>query len=226
MLKKAAIILARTDSERFPEKALHLINGKTLLEWCISSVYPNNYFAVILATTKREIDNPLVELAKKNNIKYYRGDTDNVAKRILDCADYYNIDIFARVNGDSPFIIKELLIEGMKKVESGYDFATNLVPRRFPYGISVEVFNTNIFRQTLYLLKTKDYQEHVTKYFYENINNFKPYFIKYNYGNDHDIRLVVDKKEDTVIISKIIENIKNKTNFTVNELVEIYKQIK
>jgi spore coat polysaccharide biosynthesis protein SpsF len=223
MVKKAAIVLARLDSQRFPHKALYEIHGKALLEWCISWIYPNNDFEVIIATTDRELDNPIEALAKRNGITCFRGDTHNVAKRVFDCVEEFNIDYFARVNGDSPFVIKSLLQFAFEKIEnSDIDFVTNLVPREFPYGISVEVFNAQVYKETYKYFESENYKEHVTPCFYENISNFNPYFIRYNNGNDHHIRLVVDNFEDSLVIEKILSQITDFNNLKINDLVDLY----
>ncbi|MCF7889137.1 MAG: hypothetical protein K9L78_03360, partial [Victivallales bacterium] len=187
----AAIILSRTDSTRLPGKALLKIKNKTLLEWCIESLKGESNYKIIVATTKRKIDNTIVEIAQKNNVNFFRGDKNNVAKRVLDCANSYNLSAFARVNGDSPFIRKKLIIKAFNKIqESNFDFVTNLVPRHFPYGISVEVFKTKTYEDAYKSLETDEQKEHVTTYFYENMSKYKPYFLTYMDGheNDHNIR--------------------------------------
>ncbi|MFW5850687.1 MAG: cytidylyltransferase domain-containing protein [Bacteroidota bacterium] len=224
MSKKAAIVLARLDSQRFPQKALHEIHGKALLEWCISWIL-NNEFEVIIATTDRDLDNPIEVLAKRNGIKCFRGDTHNVAKRVLNCVEEFNIDYFARVNGDCPFVITSLLEKAFEEIEdSDFDFVTNLVPREFPYGISVEVFNAKVYKETYKHFVFENYKEHVTSYFYENISNFNPYYIRYNNGNDHYIRLVVDNFADSLVIEKILSQITDFNNLKICDLVDIYKK--
>lgn len=227
---KGAIILSRLDSSRLPGKALVEICGRCLLEWCIESLKYDEFYKVIIATTTRKIDDPIVEVAIKNNLPYFRGETNNVAQRILDTAKFFNLKYFARINGDSPFIRRKLIKLGFEKIEEpNYDFVTNLVPRRFPYGISVEVFNTDIFEKTILKLESPEQKEHVTSYFYENITQFNPYCIKYdkNDSNDHFVRLVVDDKNDLEMTRKIIKKIGN--NFReaeIEEFIKIYTNIK
>lgn len=220
-----AIILARTDSSRFPNKILKEIRGYTILEWCVKSLVEQKDFEVFIATTDRRIDDPIIDIATKLQIRYYRGETNNVAKRILSCAEAFNLKQFARVNGDSPFIRKEMLIEGFEKLHnSKFDFYTNLVPRRFPYGISVEIFKTSFYSQVYNYIKEINHQEHVTTYIYENIDRFNPILKSYQYGNDHDLRFVIDYPEDIKTFEFLIDKIGNRiSDVSINELITLYK---
>src|SRR5687767_5176706 len=143
METNAAIVLARLDSSRLPNKALHKINGKPLIEYCIAPLLDNPMFIPILATSDRHIDDPLESIARKNGIKVFRGSLENIAQRVEECIKYYNISAFARINGDSPFVRKELLEDGFSLMERDHlDLVTNLVPRSFPYGISLEIIRS------------------------------------------------------------------------------------
>lgn len=226
MLNKAAIIISRLDSKRFPKKALEPLGNRMLVEWPITLIKENTNFEVILATTNRKVDNELEEVAKKNNIKCFRGKTDDIAKRIIDCCKYFNIDYFARINGDSPFVIKDLLVEGFNKIErKEIDFVTNLIPREFPYGVSVEIFEFKLYSKYYKYFNTFE-KEHATTYFYKNINQFNPYCIRYTRGNDHDVRFVIDYKEDKARIVEVIKKIKEPIeNINLNQLIEIYRKI-
>ena len=228
MINKAAIILSRIDSTRFPGKALTDINGLPLLGHCISALHPNKFYDVILATTDRSIDDPLAKISEDIGIKCFRGSTNNVAHRVIRCLDYFNIDQFARINGDSPFINKKLIEEGFKIMDnSSFDFLTNLIPRTFPYGMAVEIFNSKVFKKAYKNFNDKFYQEHITSWFYDNIDKFNPYFVQDPEINAPDVRLVIDTPEDKAIIERILKELTSKPSETsILELIKIYKQIK
>lgn len=219
-----AIILARMDSKRFSNKALAKLGDKTLIEWCIDSVVDSERYETILATTDREIDKPLVSIAKSKGIYCFQGALDNVSNRILGCIDKFNLDYFARINGDSPFVRKELLNEGFKIIcKKELDFVTNLVPRAFPYGISVEILKSSTFVSNYEKLNSSSHREHITSFFYENFDQFKTYCIRYEYGNDHDVRLVVDTPSDIEHLNKMLIISKDINSLSISELVKLYK---
>ena len=53
-----------------------------------------------------------------------------------------------------------------------YDLITNVFPRSFPSGMSVEIIKTNLLEKMLNKFSKLD-KEHVTTYFYRNHKKFK-----------------------------------------------------
>jgi spore coat polysaccharide biosynthesis protein SpsF len=225
MLNKGLIIFSRLDSKRFPYKAFAKLGNKTIIEWIISNLKVNLNYKVILATSNREVDRPLVDFARESGISYFQGPLDDVACRTLGCIKEFELDYFARINGDSPFVNKELIIEGFDIISRGnIDFVTNLVPRRFPYGTSVEIVKSSTFC-SIYKYFSDNDKEHITSYFYEHFNDFNTFCIEYKYGNDHDVRLVIDTIEDLEILKKILSRIDNIESIKIPDIVKIYREV-
>lgn len=219
-----AIIIARMDSFRFPGKAMTRLGGKSIIEQCIGTLKNAREFITLLATTGRMVDRPLVNVAEQLGIKCFQGSLD-VSERIADCIKIFGLKYFARVNGDSPFTRRELLTEGFRQIrERNLDFVTNLVPRAFPYGISVEIMKSKKFLSSLPNLNTDYYREHVTAYFYEHFETLKTYCMPYNFGNDHDVRLVVDTYEDKERIEKMLTVSPNAFELPISEIVKLYRE--
>lgn len=210
-MEVGAVVLARMDSTRLPGKGLIKIGGVTLLERCISAVTGVKNMIPVLATTTRRIDDPLVKAAHKLGIKIFRGSLENVAKRVIDCCEKYDFKYFARINGDSPFINRELLQKAIVLIETeDLDFVTNLAVRTFPYGISVEIFKVELLRSAYKKWSSgSKYVEHITSYFYENKEDltYRNISSDLNFSEEEllKIRLVVDTKEDLDIINKMYE---------------------
>ena len=79
-----ATIEARLSSTRFPNKILKKINNKSFLEFQINRIKKSKYLSnIIVATTNKKIDKKIINLCKKNKIKYYSGSSENVLKRIF-----------------------------------------------------------------------------------------------------------------------------------------------
>ena len=110
----------------------------------------------------------------------------------------YNAEYFIRINGDSPLINYKIIdraIKIHKKRKLNYDIITNVFPRTFPKGQSVEIIKSSILEKNMRKFSILD-KEHVTKYFYKNYNNF---IIK-NFKSK--------KKKRNLIKLLIIQNIK------------------
>ena len=217
------IIQARINSARLYRKVLYPINGKTLLEYLITRLtYLKNY-KICIATSNQTHDDEIENFCNVRNIKCYRGSLNDVAKRILDAVEHLKAKAFIRINGDSPFIDPKIIDQGIKIYENGkYDLVTNTFPRSFPVGQSVEIVSTSAFQKACKKMSHSDHFEHVTKYFYDNPNDFKIQ----NFSNDKDLskfRLVVDSIEDLerikLIVSKMTKPIQN---YSLDELIDLY----
>lgn len=203
-----AIIQARTNSKRFRNKILYQINGKPLIWYVINSVKKAQKISkIIVSTSNTKNDDKLIKYLKKIKIHYFRGDLNNVAKRLLDTATSYKKKFFIRINGDSPLIdhkiIDKVVSIYQKKKFNNYDLITNVFPRTFSKGQSVEIIKTSILKNCL-LKMNKDESEHVTKYFYRNSAKLKIKNLKSN-NSQRQIKLSVDTKKDMVRIKKILE---------------------
>ncbi len=204
-----AIIQARTSSKRFKNKILHNINGRPLIWHVIKRVKKTKKVSkIVVSTSTSKTDNKLIQYLKNNKITYFRGDLKNVAKRLLDTALYYKKNFFLRINGDSPLmdskIIDNIILISKKKSFKKYDIITNVFPRTFPKGQSVEIINTASLK---YFLKemNSDEAEHVTKYFYRNHSKLKIKNFKSNKYRGK-IKLSVDTKKDLIRIKKLLKN--------------------
>ena len=216
-MKITAIIQARSTSKRFYQKVLYPIYGKTLIEHVYSKIKKSKKVSrIIVATSNHNSDNELVRLLKEKKINFYRGSLKNVAKRLFEVAKKYKQQYFIRISGDSPLIDYKLIdysIDLIKKDKKNfYDIVTNVFPRTFPSGQSVEIIKTNTLKANLGKMNKLEL-EHVTQYFYKNYSHF---FIK-NFTTKlkkKNIKLSIDKIKD---LKKILKKIKKNKfdNFSI-----------
>jgi len=203
-----AIIQARCSSQRFKYKILKSIYGKPMINHVISKVQKAKKITkVIIATSKNKSDDKLVEYLKKIKIQYYRGSLDNVAQRMVKAAEHKKVKNFIRISGDSPLIDSDIIDKAIMifKRNRSYDLISNVFPRTFPKGQSIEIIRTYSLKKHLKNMN-KFEKEHVTQYFY---NNPKIFSIK-NFINKKKIKLIktaIDNKKD---LSNILKKIKKK----------------
>ena len=199
------VVQARSSSRRFPQKILHRIYGKTLIEHVILKINKSkNVSNIVVATSKNKSDDNLVKLLKNNNINYFRGELKNVAKRLLHVAEKYKKKYFMRINADSPLIDFRLIDLSIKIfLKKKYDLITNAFPRSFPPGQSVEIIKTSILKKNIKKMN-KIELEHVTSFFYNNYKNFsiKNFSTKIKLAK---MKLSVDTKKDLYLILKKIK---------------------
>ncbi len=168
------IIQARTSSKRFKNKILYSFYGKPLIQHVIDKIKKSKKVKIVVSTSINKEDNKLVSFLIKNKIRYYRGSLNNVAKRLYDTAIFERENFFLRISGDSPLIDFRIINKIINIFENNknFDLITNVFPRTFPSGQSVEIIRTSTLGKNLKFFSKMD-KEHVTRYFYRNSSKFK-----------------------------------------------------
>ena len=206
-MKSGIIVFARLNSMRLPGKALIKIAGIRLIDRVLNRVQKAEGASItVVATTDTNLDDQLVEYLEGRDVYIYRGSGSDVALRAACCAKFHNLDCFVRISGDSPFIDSDLITRALLKYKTGsFDLVTNVFPRTFPRGVSVEVIKTQAIQRLLELTQQEFYTEHVTPYFYDNSDKFS---IKNIFSNNvafREANLAVDTPTDLKRINWILE---------------------
>ena len=209
------IIQARSNSKRFRNKVLHLVYGTPIIQHVVNRIKRSKKTnKLIVSSSLNKSDDNLIAYLKKNKIKFFRGDLKNVAMRLYETAKMNKANFFVRISGDSPLIDPKLVDKAIKIAhkEKRYDIITNVFPRTFPEGQSVEIIKTSLIKKYSNNFSKLD-KEHVTKYFYDNSDKF---LIKNFTFNDKNkiIKLSVDTKKDLKEILKKFNNKKFK-NYSI-----------
>ncbi|MBC2601075.1 spore coat polysaccharide biosynthesis protein SpsF [Puniceicoccus vermicola] len=165
------------DSSRLPGKVLKPIDGIPLVEAIYLRLRKcRSLDEIVLATTSRDCDSPLVQHFENIGGQVYRGspeEVENVTQRFLSAGNSYQLTYAARINGDSPFPDAALIDEGWNVAnETRADLVTNLIPRTFPYGIAVEWIRLEKLADLLPQIPSAE-REHVTSFLYKNIEKIR-----------------------------------------------------
>jgi|TARA_B110000483_G_C17992342_1_gene464023 spore coat polysaccharide biosynthesis protein SpsF len=202
------IIFARSNSKRLKKKVLREI-GNTPLVLIVYSrvrkVFPKN--KIVIATSKNKFDDNLVKICKKNNIKFFRGNLNNVFQRGVQCCKKFNLDAFMRVCSDRPFFYYELANKMKKEFQKGkYDIVTNVFPKTFPKGLTCEFIKFNTLKKVSKKNLSKKEQEHMINYFYRNSENFSIKNYKSKLSTEYkNLNLSIDNMKGLNISEKIFK---------------------
>lgn len=207
------IVQARSNSKRFKNKVLLPIYGKPLISHVVQKIGKSKKkIEIVVSTSREKSDDRLVDYLKSNNINFFRGSLNNVALRLYNTARKYRSNHFVRISGDSPLFDFRILDKAimLKKKYKNLDLITNVFPRTFPKGQSIEIIKTSIIKKNIKKFNNHN-KEHVTSYFYDNFKNFKikNFVNKYKYNS---LKLSIDTTIDLNTIKKKI-NKKNFINF-------------
>jgi spore coat polysaccharide biosynthesis protein SpsF (cytidylyltransferase family) len=219
------IIQARYSSNRLPGKVLKKIFGITVLNRVVNQVKKSKKISkIIVATSKHQTDKKIINFCDNNEIHCISGALNNVFKRFYKIIVHEHCKSFVRISADSPLIDPSLIDRAVTLFnEKRYDIVTNVFPRTFPKGFSVEVINSKLILQFFSKIKKKKHQEHLTSFFYDNYRNFK---IKnfYNKRNYNNINLSIDSFADFKRVKDILKFCKNR-NYSLDYILLIYKKL-
>ena len=222
--KNTVIIQVRTQSVRLPNKVLALINGKSLIWHIIERLKScKKVEQIILATSSREEDKKLIEIANDCNILSFAGDENDVLSRFYHAALKFNADPIIRITGDCPLVDPSLVDKILEfYLENNYDFVSNTIIPTYPDGLDIEIFSLKSLTKAFNEAKLKSEKEHVTPYIWKNPKIFQ----LFNYKNKEDLsdyRWTVDEQLDLELIREIYSNFKPKIIFSFKDVIEMAK---
>lgn len=173
-MRVVAIIQARMSSQRLPGKVLLRLDDRPLIEHlCEALRHARTLDQFVLATSIEPSDDAIAYYAREHDIRCHRGSLDHVAERMLAAARDSSADVLVRISGDSPLLDPMLIDQAVDLfLREGTDIVTNVRPRSFPKGQSVEVMSATAFAQAVARMSTVEEREHVTPYFYAHPEQF------------------------------------------------------
>jgi spore coat polysaccharide biosynthesis protein SpsF (cytidylyltransferase family) len=218
------VIQARMGSTRLPGKVLMDINGKTILENLIDRVSSANLIdKIVVATTTNKEDDPIEMFCRKKKIACSRGSDWDVLERFYQAAMPFKPNNVIRVTSDCPlhhhavvdFVVQQYL-------NSGFDYFSNSnhEPDIIEDGFDTEVFSFKALERAYHEAKMHSEREHVTPYI-KNSGHFKCGWQPYN--KEYHYKLSVDSPADFQAVTRIFEELKDKPDFGMNEVIELLK---
>ena len=210
------------NSNRLPNKALTKISGIPLLQRVINKIsFSDRVSSIIVATSDRKSDDPIALFCKKNKVKCFRGNLNNVANRFKELLISQEANAFIRINGDSPLIDSNLINIAVDYFKVGTcDIVTNIFPRSFPKGQSVEVLKSETFIKVCDTNLNTEQKEHVTKIYYDFPEKFK--ILSFTSGGNYsNINMSIDNLFDKEKIESIINKLKD-DNIGWKKLCQFY----
>jgi spore coat polysaccharide biosynthesis protein SpsF len=200
-----AVIQARCSSQRLPGKVLRQIDGRTLLDFLLERLARcRGLSRIVVATSTDGSDDALAAFCRSRSIVFYRGALDDVLGRFVAVAGQLGEPALVRINGDSPLLDPAIVDEAVRLFEEGgADIVTNVHPRSFPKGQSVEVLAVTALRRAAEQSDDPSDREHVTRFFYRRPEQFRIRNFKREPAAA-DIQLSVDTPEDFAALERVV----------------------
>jgi spore coat polysaccharide biosynthesis protein SpsF len=206
--KVTAIIQARMTSTRLPGKVLMEVMDRPLLSYQIERLrFSKMIDNIIIATTTNKEDDPIIELAQKEGLDFYRGSEDDVLDRYYHSAKKYNVKHIMRLTADCPLIQPDICDSiANAYFESNVDYIRT--GKTFAEGLDCEIFSFSALEKAWKNAQLKSEREHVTLYIRNHPELFAIKTVE-NGTDDSKYRITVDQEEDFLVIKAIIENLYN-----------------
>ncbi|MDA3956985.1 acylneuraminate cytidylyltransferase [Oceanispirochaeta sp.] len=219
-MKKAVFLQVRLDSSRLPQKALKIIQGRTVIEHAMLSLRYLNLDDYVIVTAPGD-DTVLQPLAEKCGFKVFTGDRSDVLNRYIEAGRFFKPDIIIRATGDNPLVAweKASLVISEIENENSIDY---MAMKGLPLGCGVEVFKREALERAYSLTDNPYDHEHVTPYLYRNPDQFNIQYMNHAPPMNH--RVTLDTIEDYNRISKIFSDLYHATTIDFESLKEYLLQ--
>jgi spore coat polysaccharide biosynthesis protein SpsF len=209
MLHRVIVVQARMTSTRLPGKVLMDLAGRPLLERELERLERcQRADEVVLAVTDNPDDDPLVALARRRGLRWFRGSEHDVLARYAGAAREARADLVVRVTSDCPLIDPDetdAVIAALEERRAGCDYASNRLEPHLPRGLDTEALWRDVLERMDRLGTSRPAREHVTWFCYaERPDLFALHSVR-RPVDAHDLRWTVDTPEDLAMVRRLYE---------------------
>lgn len=204
-MKVGFLITARLKSTRLPKKLLKEVNGATYMEWLIRRLkLADRLDEIVVCTSTNPQDDPLIEIAIKEGVKYFRGSEEDVIQRLYDAAQKFELDYAINMTADCPFIpfeLIDLLVKSYKQSKADLIKCHDMAPGMFLSGLKIDAMKRVID------LKGSGFSEYWLYYFLKTtIFDVRPLQVPQDLVRP-DYRFILDYPEDHDFLKRVYEGL-------------------
>lgn len=225
-------VQARVGSTRLPHKmTLPFYENLSILEILLNKLKKNFENTIYLVTSTNKENDILEDLAHKNNVFVFRGEEDNVLKRFIDAALFYDEKKIIRICADNPFLdVAELkrLIEAAeeKDIFDYISFSINGIPSiKTHFGFWAEYTTLETLQSIQNKTNEAIYKEHVTNFIYTNPSLYNIHYLmpNKNISGKENIRMTLDTQQDFDTLALMYQKLSDKydTQWGIDEIISL-----
>ena len=166
---------------------------------------------VYVATTDRDADDPVADLAYRRDVPVFRGSEVDVLSRFAGCSRTYDLDVVVRVTSDCPLIDGALVAKGVARFlqlreEHGDDiYLSNTLERTYPRGFDYEVFTAAALARADREASTPGDREHVTPWLYAGPHRLHHVAQVRRSVDRSQYRVTLDTVEDLELLRRLFD---------------------
>lgn len=205
----AVVVQARMTSTRLPGKVLMDLGGKPLLERQVERLARcREADEIVIACTTNAEDDPLVDLARRLGLRWFRGSEDDVLSRYVGAAREAGAEMVVRVTSDCPLIDPDetgAVIAALRERRETVDYASNIQERVLPRGLDTEALWRDVLERAGRMATSESAREHVTPFVHRERRDL---FVVHSVRGSveaPDLRWTVDQPEDLAMVRALWE---------------------
>lgn len=204
-MRTVVIVQARMGSSRLPGKALAEVGGRAMLAHQLRRLKRcGSASDIVVATTTRSEDDSIIEVAKAEEVGWFRGSEVDVLGRMIGAAREARADLVVRCTGDCPLIDPDVVDAVVAAaVEPGCDYASNTLRRTYPRGLDTEALYRDALERAGRLSTSVPSREHVTYYLHAERPELFLLREVVDTEDNSDLRWTVDTEEDLMLVREI-----------------------
>lgn len=181
------------------------LGNQPVLGWVLRALQESGVCdPVVVATSSRPDDQPVVDFARSQGADVVRGDVDDVLGRFLAVLDAHPAQAVVRVTADCPFLDPAIIAMCCRAFDPAHvDYLSTVTPRSLPHGLDVEVASPTALRLAARHATGVD-RTHVTSYLYRQPGRFRVAGLTFAPAHD-DLRVTLDTAEDARLLDAVVE---------------------
>ena len=205
-MRRAIVVQARMTSTRLPGKVLADLAGRPMLEQQLERLKRCAHAdEIVVATTVNADDDPLVSLAERCGVRWFRGSEHDVLSRYAAAAAEADAEVVGRVTSDCPLIDPvetDAVIAALEARRATADYASNFLERHLPRGLETEALWRDVLARVDRLGTSVPAREHVTFFIHaERPDLFALHAVRR--PDEAGFRWTVDTPEDLAVVRAI-----------------------
>ena len=214
MINIVAVVQARMGSSRLPEKVLKEIMGKPAL-WHLVNRLKHAHLVnkIIVATSDKDADKPILKFTRENNIDSYAGSELDLLDRIYQAAKKLAADAVVLITADCPLIdpaVVDTVIKYYLDNRGKFDLVSTGTPlqtsKPYPDGLDTAVFSFKALQEMWQEVKDPFWREWFAANFYEHPEKYR-YAIMPCKDDLSNMRWTLDYEDDFEFITEVYKRL-------------------
>lgn len=178
--------------------------------------------AVVIATTTSPSDDEIVAYCEANGVSFIRGSEDDVLARYALALEGTQADAVVRATADCPLLDPDVTNTVIERfLETGCDFASNVLEVSYPNGADIEVCSADALRAAHAEATAPEEREHVMPFMYRRRDRFHVEAVEAPASlHRPEYRLCVDAEDDLALVRAIYGALGAHGEFSLQQVVD------